>query len=161
MLGLGLVLTRNGYSPEAERLTRDAVTIYEKTYGPRHPMYAGVLGYLADVLAKRGALDSAEALYRQALDIRRGVPGTWDAIIAWANVRIAGVLTLEGRFAEADSLYHESVAVQRRFVSETHINVRLTYAGMARLYEAWGKPDSAAVYRRLAQPPGFAPAWQR
>ncbi|HTJ22542.1 MAG TPA: tetratricopeptide repeat-containing protein kinase family protein, partial [Gemmatimonadaceae bacterium] len=161
MLGLGLVLTRNGYSPEAERLTRDAVTIYEKTYGPRHPMYAGVLGYLADVLAKRGALDSAEALYRQALDIRRGVPGTWDAIIAWANVRIAGVLTLEGRFAEADSLYRESVAVQRRFVSETHINVRLTYAGMARLYEAWGKPDSAAVYRRLAQPPGFAPAWQR
>ena len=161
MLGLGVLLTRDGYSPEAEQLTRDAVAIFAKTYGTHHPMYAGALGYLADVLMKRGALDSAEALYRQALAIRRGVPGTWDAIIAVANARIAGVLTLQGRFAEADSLFRESLAVQRRVVAETHMNVRLTYAGMATLYEAWGKRDSAAVFRRLAQPPGFAPPWQR
>ena len=161
MLGLGLVLTRDGYSPEAERVTRDAVAIFAKTYGTRHPIYAGALGYLADVLAKRGALDSAEALYRQALAIRQGVPGTWGAIIAVANARIAGVLTLQGRFAEADSLYRQSLAVQRRFVAETHMNVRLTYAGMATLYEAWGKRDSAALFRRLAQPPGYAPPWQR
>ena len=161
MLGLGVLLTRDGYSPEAEQLTRDAVAIFAKTYGTHHPMHAGALGYLADVLAKRGALDSAEALYRQALAIRRGVPSTWDAIIAVANARIAGVVTLEGRFAEADSLYRESLAVQRRVVAETHMNVRLTYAGMATLYEAWGKHDSAAVFRRLAQPPGFAPPWQR
>ena len=161
MLGLGLVLTRNGYSPEAERLTREAVAIFGETYGTRHPIYAGALGYLADVLAKRGALDSAEALYRQALTIRRGVPGTWDAIIAAAKARIAGVLTLQGRFAEADSLYGDALAVQRRLVAETHMTVRLTYAGMATLYEAWGKRDSAAVFRRLAQPPGFAPPWQR
>ncbi|HSQ32031.1 MAG TPA: tetratricopeptide repeat protein [Gemmatimonadaceae bacterium] len=161
MLGLGLVLTRDGYSPDAERLTRDAVAIFGKAYGATHPTYAGALGYLADVLAKRGALDSAEALYRQALVIRQGVPGTWDAIIAAASARIAGVLTLQRRFTEADSLYRDAVARQRRFIAPTHMNVRLTYAGMATLYEAWGRPDSAVVYRRLAQPPGFAPPWQR
>jgi hypothetical protein len=28
--------------------------------------------------------------------------------------------------------------------------VRVTYAGLAELYDAWGKPDSAAVFRRLS-----------
>jgi len=161
MLGLGMVLTRDGYSPEAERLTRDAVATFGTLYGTRHPMYAGALGYLADVLVTRGALDSAETLYREAIDIRRGVPGTWDAIIAGANARIAGVLTQERRFAEADSLYRDALAVQRRLIAPTHMNVRLMYAGMATLYDAWGKRDSAALFRRLAQPPGFAPPWQR
>ena len=161
MLGLGLVLTRDGYSAEAEQVTREAVAIFGKTYGTRHPIYAGALGYLADVLAKRGALDSAEALYRQALAIRQGVPGTWEAIIAAANARIAAMVTLQRRFAEADSIYRDALAVQRRFLAPTHVNVRLTYAGMATLYDAWGKRDSAAVFRDLAQPPGFAAPWQR
>jgi serine/threonine-protein kinase len=161
MLGLGVVLTRDGYSSEGERVTRDAVAIFGKTFGTRNPMYAGALGFLADVLMKRGALDSAETLYRQALSIRRSVPGTWDAIIAVGNARIANVLRQKRRFAEADSLYRDALAVQRRLIAPTHNNVRLTYAGMATLYEAWGKRDSAALFRRLAQPPGFAPPWQR
>ena len=82
MLGLGLVLTRDGYSPEAERSPARRSRSSRRAYGTRHPMYAGALGYLADVLVKRGALDSAETLYREALSIRRSVPGTWDAIIA-------------------------------------------------------------------------------
>ena len=161
MFDLGLALARDGYSPEAERVTRDAVAIYARTYGTRHPMYAGALGYLANVLVQRGALDSAEALHREIIAIRGGVPGTWTAILATANARLADVLTRQGRFAEADSLYREGLAVQRRSLADTHMNVRLTYAGMATLYEAWGKRDSAALFRRLAQPPGYAPPWQR
>ena len=161
MLSLAVVLSQNGYSPEAERLTRDAVAIFKATYGAQHPMYAGALGYLADVLAQRGALDSAETLYREALTIRRGVPGTFAGILAVSNAHLARIIALRGRFAEADSLYREAIAVQRSYLVGTHLNLRLTYDGLARLYEAWGKRDSAAVFRRLAQPSGYAPPWQR
>jgi len=161
MLSLAMVLSHDGYSPEAERLTRDAVAIFKGAYGAQHPMYAGALGYLADVLVKRGALDSAETLYREALTIRRGVPGTFAGIIAVNDAHLARVIALRGRFAEADSLYHEALAVQRSYIVGTHLNLRLTYDGLAALYEAWGKRDSAAVFRRLAQPPGYAPPWQR
>jgi hypothetical protein len=33
--------------------------------------------------------------------------------------------------------------------------MRRAYAGLAKLYETWGKRDSAAVYRRLAGPGDF------
>ncbi|AHG88160.1 protein kinase [Gemmatirosa kalamazoonensis] len=162
MLDVGLTLTHDGYSTEAERLTRDAVAMFGATYGTNHAMYAGALGYLADVVAKRGALDSAEALLRRNIAIRERVPASQQAAIAVTDIKLAGVLTRQRRFAEADSLYRWAVAELRRTAAaETNINVRLAYAGMASLYAAWGKPDSAALFRRRAQPPGFTAPWQR
>jgi serine/threonine-protein kinase len=152
MAALARVLTRDGYAPEAEQLTREALAIVVRSLGTDHVAYAGALGNLADVLALRGALDSAEALRRQALAIRVGFPGPEHTITALAAVELADVLVQQRRFAEADSIYRSSLTVLRRRTTETHVDVRRAYAGLASLYEAWGKRDSAAIYRRLALP---------
>ncbi|AHG88165.1 protein kinase [Gemmatirosa kalamazoonensis] len=157
MTDLARVLGRDGYSAEGERLTRQAAAMYAASLGTGHSAYAGALGYLGDVLARRGALDSAEALYRRALAIRTKRGNARHGIVALTNGGLAGVLTKRRRFAEADSLYRWSLGVLRSYTSDGNVDVRRTYAGMATLYQAWGKPDSAARYRRLAQPPGFAP----
>jgi serine/threonine-protein kinase len=115
-------------------------------------MYAGTLGYLADYATLRGALDSAEALYRRAIAIRAKSLGPQQALTALTEAGLAGVLTKQRRFAEADSLYRSTLAVLRRQTTDTHLDVRLTYSGMATLYDAWGKPDSAAIFRRLSEP---------
>jgi serine/threonine-protein kinase len=150
---LANLLARDGYTRESERLVRQAVATYAATLGARHTAYAGAIGYLADVLAQRGALDSAETLYRRALEIRAGYGR--QGIVALTNGGLAGVLTRAGRYTEADSLYRWTLGVLLGYTSATHVDVRRTYAGMAALYEAWGKRDSAAMFRRLAQPPGF------
>ena len=150
---LARVLTRDGYSREAEELTRDALAIVTSLVGTHHASYAGALGNLADVLALRGALDSAEVLRRQALAIRVAAIGPGQTATALMAVELADVLVRQRRFAEADSIYRSSLAVLRRRTTETHVDVRRTYRSLARLYDAWGKRDSAAVYRRLAEPP--------
>jgi len=152
MASLAKLLTVDGYSAEAEQLTRDAVAIVAASLGTHHSDYAGSLGNLADVIALRGALDSAEALRRRAVAIRVASAGPEHTITALSAVELADVLTRQRRFAEADSIYRSSLALLRRYTTESHVDVRRTYRSMAVLYDAWGKPDSAALFRRLAQP---------
>jgi eukaryotic-like serine/threonine-protein kinase len=152
MASLAKLLTADGYSAEAEQLARDAIAIVAASLGTHHSDYAGSLGNLADVIALRGALDSAETLRRRALAIRVASAGPEHTITALTAVELADVLTRQRRFAEADSTYRSSLALLRRYTTESHVDVRRTYRSLAVLYDAWGKPDSAAVFRRLAQP---------
>lgn len=150
MAELAQLLMRDGYSSEAERLLTGSVAIQAKSLGTKHSAYGGTLGHLADAIALRGALDSAEVLYRRAIDIRTEANGPDQTITALTWGGLAGVLTKQKRYVEADSLYHAALVVIRRHTTDTHIDVRRTYAGLASMYQAWGKPDSAAFYRRLA-----------
>jgi len=150
MAELAQVLMRDGYSSEAEQLLTRSIAITEITLGTKHSAYAGMLGHLADVIAMRGALDSAETLYRRAIEIRMAAHGSDQTITALTWVGLAGVLTRQRRFTEADSLYRGALAVIRRHTTDTHVDARRAYTGLAAMYQAWGKPDSAAVYRRLA-----------
>ena len=151
-LQLAVALLRDGYSPEGERLAREASASFASSLGTRHSMYAGSLGYLADYAVLRGSLDSAESLYRRAVVIRAASLGPQHALTALTEAGLAGVLTRQRRFNEADSIYQNTLGVLRRQTTDTHLDVRRTYAGLATLYDAWGKPDSAAVYRRLSEP---------
>ena len=153
MTQLAQVLMRDGYSAEAERLLTEAASIEAASLGTKHSVYAGTLTYLADAIALRGALDSAETLCRRAIAIRTESFGPDQTITALTWGGLAGVLTRQRRFAEADSIYRSALVVLRRHTTETHVDVRRTYAGLATLYQVWGKPDSAAVFRRLAEPP--------
>ncbi len=150
MTELAEVLIRDGYSSEAERLLTSSAAILAMSLGTKHSAYAGTLGDLAYVIALRGALDSAETLYRRAVAIRMESYGPDQTITALTWGGLADVLTRRRKFPEADSLYRAALAVIRSHTTDTHIDVRRTYAGLAALYQAWGKPDSAAVYRRLA-----------
>jgi eukaryotic-like serine/threonine-protein kinase len=106
------------------------------------------------VLVLRGALDSAETLRRHALSIRLASSGPEHTVTALTAVELADVLTRQRRFVEADSIYRSSLALLRRHTTDDHVDIRRTYASLATLYDAWGKRDSAAIYRRLAQPAG-------
>ena len=71
-------------------------------------------------------------------------------VTALTIAQLANVLVRRHRFEEADSLYRWVISVLRRQTSDSHVDVRRTYASVAALYDAWGKRDSAAVYRRRA-----------
>jgi serine/threonine-protein kinase len=102
------------------------------------------------VVAQRGALDSAEALHRRAVAIRAASVGPEHPLTALSVVPLATVLTQQRRFTEADSLYRWALGLLRHQTIDTHLDIRRTYAGLAMLYEAWGKRDSAAIYRQRA-----------
>ena len=153
MLSLAEILTQRGNAAEAERVATDAVAIHASSLGTNHSTYAGALGVLVDALVARGGLDSAEVVARRAVDIRTASLGPTQTLTALTEAGLAGVLARQRRFEEADSIYRSAVAVIRRRTTESHVDTRAAYAGMAAMFEAWGKADSAARYRRLAEPP--------
>jgi serine/threonine protein kinase/tetratricopeptide (TPR) repeat protein len=157
MLALAEILTQRGNAVEAERLAQEAVVIHASSLGTNHSNYAGALGVLVDALVLRGAVDSAEVVARRAVDIRVASVGPTQTITALSVAGLAGVVARQGRFEEADSIYRSALAVIRRRTTESHVDMRRAYAGMAAMFEAWGKPDSAARYRRLAEPPRSGP----
>ena len=148
MTALGKVLGGTGYSPEAEQLMRGAIAIDSIVYGTSHAAYAWGLSLLADVLMQRGATDSAEVLYRREIAIaaaamRPRLSGATDA-------ELGGVLIRQRRYTEAEAAYKNALQQLLGITTESHRAVRRVDAQLARLYDAWGKPDSAVVYRRRA-----------
>ena len=103
-------------------------------------------------MAKLDRTEEAETLHRRVLAIRNASSGWRSTISGLAATRLAGVITQRGRFAEADSIYRWALAVIRAERPDDHIDMRRVYAGLAALYDARGKPDSAAAYWRLVGP---------
>jgi serine/threonine-protein kinase len=60
------------------------------------------------------------------------------------------VFIRQGRYAEAEAAYKNGRARLLQITTDSHRAIRRLDAQLARLYDAWGKPDSAAVYRRRA-----------
>jgi len=63
------------------------------------------------------------------------------------------VLGRQRRYAEADTLYRHALSTLRRLTSDGNFQVRRIAGQMAEFYDAWGKPQESARYRRLARGP--------
>jgi eukaryotic-like serine/threonine-protein kinase len=141
-----------GRLDEAERLTRDALPVYAAAWGETHSTYAGALGSFAELLARRGALDSAEALHRRAIAIRTAALGPDVALIGVTEIALADVLARQGRRSAAESVYVHALSLIRRQTTDQHPDARRVHAGLAALYESWGRPREAERHRQLATP---------
>jgi len=148
MTALGKVLGGTAYSAEAEQLMRGAIAIDSIVYGTSHAAYAWGLGLLADVLTRRGAIDSAEVLYRREIAIAAVAMGP--GLSSATDAELGGVFIRRRRYAEAEVAYKTTRTQLVKITTDSHRAVRRLDALIAQLYDAWGKPDSAAVYRRRA-----------
>jgi serine/threonine protein kinase len=146
-------LIRMGRYAEAEPLAREQLAKYDQAGARATNEYTGALGALARVLAGRGRFREADSLVRAALDIRVHMMGeTETPLHALSLATWAGILTAEGAYPKADSLYQEALRILLRYTSEQHRDVRRLHAGLAALYDAWGRPDQAARHHRIAGP---------
>jgi serine/threonine-protein kinase len=141
-----------GKLTEAERMQREVLAIYEQTLGQNHTSYAGAVGRLSQIAMARGRYDQAIALRQRSIDIRRRLFGDQSAVYGIDVARLAQVYARKREFATADSLFSVSLANQRRYVSETHYDVRAIYGLMSERYRLERKRVEADRYARLAQP---------
>src|SRR5262249_6904468 len=68
----------NGKYEEAAKVAAQAVEIYKKTHGEKHPEYASSLSNLALIYKKLGNYAESEATYLRALAIRKEIFGEKD-----------------------------------------------------------------------------------
>lgn len=143
---LALTLRDLDQLDSAEGLARRALEIREKLLRPDHPSVATGMVALGSILTEQGLTGEAEPLLRKANSILAGAldKGHWS--IAIAQGELGNCLAVEQRFEEAEGLLLESLKTLQLRRGKNNEHTRRVRQQLQSMYEAWGKPQQAALY---------------
>lgn len=146
---LGQVLVMQGKTDEAEPLLRQALAIREELFPEVHPSRAVSLNNMGRLLRKKGDYAAADQLLREAQAIYQEMYGPENMDAAGTLFERAQVYHAKGDYAAAETLYKQAIEMQQSLHGLENRYTQRFLAGLDRLYEAWGPPDSASRYRAL------------
>jgi hypothetical protein len=151
---------------EAGRLV-DCLLLHEQALkglrdkvGLDHPRTLNVMNNLAVAYRDAGRLAEAEDLLRKALSIRRRKsPDDWRTFDTGSL--LGGCLLKQQKYAEAESLlvegYEGMKGREAAIPSPKKSTLAQSAARIVQLYDAWGKPEQAAQWRKKTGVPLPAP----
>src|SRR5262249_55489023 len=84
----------------------------------------------------------------EGLEIARRVLGEEHQRTLYLMAALGRVLRARGDYAAAEPLLVKKLEVNRRVNGEEHNNTLSAMADLVRLYDAWGKPDEVAKWRK-------------
>jgi len=147
MYGLAYMLRSRGEVKEAETLCREVLSLRGRVLPDSHPMVAAVLQVLGLSLVDQGRAGEAEGLFRESLGLRREALPAGHWLIVSSESALGGCLTELGRYREAETLLVGAYDKLVSTLGERHERTVDTRKKLLVLYEAWGKPRKAALYR--------------
>jgi serine/threonine-protein kinase len=141
------VLYERARLDEAERLYRDALANFEASVAPDNQYVASALTGLARVYAERGDLVRVRAVVDRAVVIWRKElpPDHWR--IANSQAALGLCLVKERKYTEAEAVLLPSYATLEKQRGAESADTRRVRGWLVKLYEDWGRPESAARYR--------------
>ncbi len=133
---------------EAEVPCRRSLELHRQVHPAGQWRVARPMSLLGAILIGQGRYTEAEPLLREALEIRRAgrPPGHWET--AKTKSLLGAALTGQKRFEEAEPLLLESYPDIVADRGPHHRRTREAIARIIDLYEAWGRPESAAEWRQ-------------
>ncbi len=141
----------HGDSAKAETLYLETLAQQRKRLGADHAEIAGVLAPLGLIYLQQKKYVQAESLLRECLQIRqKKLPDDWSTFHAQAM--LGGSLLGQQKYAAAEPLLvqgYEGMKQREAQIPATG-KIRLTEAleRVVQFYEATGKPDEAATWRK-------------
>lgn len=156
---LGHVLTRTGRHAEAAVALQSALDIVRPILGDHHQLVAIYSINLAAALSADNQAAAAEPLLREALRIRAQVPAIvpgrrrtfveddW-SVGATRSLLGASLVALR-RYDEAEAMLLEARRDLEGSPTPRRRDLSATISRLVDLYVAWGKPETASVYRAL------------
>ena len=146
----GSLLYAEGRYAEAQQVLEDALRRMRAVLPPEHRFAATAMKWLALTLSARGMHDSARAVAtRSVAGFMKQVGPTRTPTLQ--ALRALGLVdAAAGRRAAAESLLLATYDTQRMHLGAGHPEARETAEDLVSFYEAWGKPEEAARYRRAA-----------
>ena len=135
---------------DAEPLFRDALARLRKTEKPGSLVLAGELAALGLSLLKQAKWQEAEPLLRECLVIHgKAIPFEWQRFNTISM--LGGALLSQGRYREAEPLvvqgYEGIKAREAKIPAAAKSLFPAAAERVVRLYEAWGKPKQAAMWK--------------
>ncbi len=149
MRGLAVTQRKQGSLATAETLVRSALKAEKNKLGPVHPEVAKTTVELSLLLLLQGKAAEAESFAKEAIHAGGQNPEEWH--LSFARAVAGAALTLEGKFGEAEQELMAGWKALEAGKANLHgtdlEDVRLVRTWLARLYEAWGKPQLAAPWK--------------
>lgn len=155
-----LALTLQGQDDyeSAEPLFRKALAVRLEELGEDHPDVANSLHNLAVLLHETGRAEEAEEHCRRAIDVQRRSLPPKHPDLARSLLLLGRILLEREDYAGAETymlLSHDALVTAR---GEDDRLVARARRHLARLYQAWGKPDQAMAYQvKSEDPDGIEP----
>ena len=139
-----------GNYAKAERLSRQALDVYKKVQGAKHPAYATSLDSLAALYDAEGNYAKAEPLYRQALNLRKEVLGEKHPHYATSLNNLALLYQAQDNHAKAEPLHRQALELRKEVLGAKHPDYAQSLNNLALLYEAQGNHAKAEPLYRHA-----------
>jgi tetratricopeptide (TPR) repeat protein/tRNA A-37 threonylcarbamoyl transferase component Bud32 len=147
---LALLYQERKKHDRAERLLAELLAARRRRDGADHPRVAGLLAELGESILEQGRPAEAEPLLREALQIRVArQPQHW---LRFATDSLLGAcLTGRQHYADAEPLvvggYEGLRTREQNMPAEAKKTLTAARERIARLYDAWGRPEQAARWR--------------
>jgi len=142
-----------GAYERAAEVSRKLIDVDTRTVGPTHPWVMADYRDLIMALIAAGDPAGAEQAARQRLeraeDLQQDDPNR-----AESSALLGHALAKQGRYAEAEGLLLQAHATLLEVDEDNTDRTEDTADYLTELYEAWGKPERAAAYRRTAASSG-------
>ncbi len=148
MSSLASVLRDSGQLTEAEQVQLQALEADRVTFGEDHPYVANDLQRLASVQERMGELDKAEKNFQEALEIQRKTFAEDSWQVATTKSLLGDCLAKQGDSEQAEPLLVPSYEIIVNTFGEDHPRSKAARGRIVTFYEAWGRPEEAASYRR-------------
>jgi tetratricopeptide (TPR) repeat protein len=128
----------------------EALKFQRTKLGPEHPDTLTTLAALVECLLRQGNYNNAEPMARECLDLRRKTtPKQWRTFAAQSFLGMT--LLGQNKYADAEPFLLAGYAGLKEKQSQTPAGSRVfsqTVQALMQLYDAWGKPDEVARWKR-------------
>jgi non-specific serine/threonine protein kinase/serine/threonine-protein kinase len=132
---------------EAEPLRVKVLDGMRQNMGADHPATLTSMHNLATTYDRLDKWDEAERLYQMSITAKTRVFGVRHELTVLSVVSVAAMLVRRQEYASAERrLLDEATALAPLETADPKAATRLV-RGFVSLYEAWGKPDEAALWR--------------
>ncbi len=147
---LSVFLNARALYQEAEPLMRRALTMAEKTFGPKHPRVAIRLNNLAQLLKATNRLTEAEPLMRRALAIDKQSFGENHPRVVIELNNLGQLLQATNRFAEAEPLMRRALTIAEQTLDLEHSHAATELSNLAALLQVTNRFAEAEPLIRRA-----------
>jgi tetratricopeptide (TPR) repeat protein len=148
---LAFLHTKQGTPHRAESLLRELVAVLRDQAGPESVPYANQLGWLSMNLLEQKKYAEAEPVARDCLALRaKNRPDAWATF--YTRSLLGGALLGQQKYADAEPLLVQGYAGMKERAAQTPEAFKdrpmQVLEWLVQLYDAWGKPDEAAKWRK-------------
>jgi tetratricopeptide (TPR) repeat protein len=144
---LGALYLLKGDYNRAEAEARSALDLLRKYLGPEHPLTAGAATTMGLTLTREGRAAEGEPYLREGLAIRIKVVPLDSFLIPFTESALGECLTAQQRYAEAEPLLTDGYTGLIWKLGEKDVRTMEARQRLAKLYDAWDKPEQALLFR--------------